>query len=464
MSRNKSHFICQSCGYKSLKMIGKCPECGQWNSMTEEIVREQTAHKPYNRTLEDMRSVTSDSMVDLSEPVNIDDVSIRPVERTSTTIPEFDRVLGGGIVNGSVVLVGGEPGIGKSTLMLQMAAGIDLDVLYVSGEESVRQIRSRAERLSSARHRLKVLSETNLSQIIKLIMSHRPALVIIDSIQTMYREEIESAPGSISQIRECAALLMHVAKSLELSVFLVGHVTKDGSLAGPKVLEHIVDTVLQFEGDAHHLFRILRATKNRFGSTNEIGIFEMQERGLIEVANPSELFLSERHADQSGTVVVPTVEGSRVLLVEVQALVTPSSYGMPQRTVSGFDLRRLQLLIAILEKRAKIPLGHSDVFINIVGGLQVDEPAADLGVVLAIASSYLDVAVDARTAVMGELGLGGEIRAVSFIDRRVKESKKLGFENMIMPSTNMKDIQPANGIRVSGVRRIEEAIQANLKK
>ncbi len=432
--------------------------------MTEEIIRAEKDKRTFGRSLGDMQLMTGDSVVDLSEPLDIGDVSLKPVERMSSGMPEFDRVLGGGIVSGSVVLVGGEPGIGKSTLMLQMAAGIDLDVLYVSGEESVRQIRSRAERLCPSPRKLKVLSETHLNRIVKLIMTHRPALVVIDSIQTMYREEIESAPGSISQVRECAALLMHVAKSLELSVFLVGHVTKDGSLAGPKVLEHIVDTVLQFEGDAHHLFRILRAAKNRFGSTNEIGIFEMQEKGLIEVANPSELFLSERQANQSGSVVAPTVEGSRVLLVEIQALVTPSNYGMPQRTVSGFDLRRLQLLIAILEKRAKIPLGHSDVFLNIVGGLQVDEPAADLGVVLAIASSYLDMPVEPKTAVMGELGLGGEIRAVSFTDRRIREAAKLGFDKLIVPATNIKDIQTANGIRVSGVRRIEEAIQANLKK
>lgn len=464
MSKTKSYFVCQSCGYRSLKMLGRCPECGQWNSMTEEIARDIPSAGNVKRSINDFRSVTSESVVDLSEPVDIDDISLQPVERISTAIPEFDRVLGGGVVKGSLVLVGGEPGIGKSTLMLQMAAGVDADLLYVSGEESVRQIRSRAERLGSVRHRLKVLSETNLNQIIKLMMTHKPALVVIDSIQTMYREEIESAPGSISQIRECAALLMHAAKSLELTVFLVGHVTKDGSLAGPKVLEHIVDTVLQFEGDANHLFRILRATKNRFGSTNEIGIFEMQEKGLIEVANPSELFLSERQADQSGSVVVPTVEGSRVLLVEVQALVTPSTYGMPQRTVSGFDLRRLQLLIAILEKRAKIPLGHSDVFINIVGGLQVDEPAVDLGVVLAIASSYLDIPVDAKTAVMGELGLGGEIRAVSFIERRVNESGKLGFDRMIIPASTVKDVISAGNVLLSGVRRIEEAIQTNLKK
>lgn len=459
MPKSKTQFVCQLCGYRSPKAMGKCPDCGAWNSLVEEISADLETMHAQEKMLKQFREIDSAAVTDLSEPVYLQDIALQVDHRTATGIAELDRVLGGGIVKGSVVLVGGDPGIGKSTLMLQMASAMKDDVLYVSGEESVQQIRSRADRIAPRADRLKVLAETNLGKITQILIRQRPAMVVIDSIQTLFREEIPSAPGSVSQVRECAALLMHIAKSMDITIFLVGHVTKDGTLAGPKVLEHIVDTVLQFEGDAGHLFRILRATKNRYGSTNEIGIFEMTGIGLEEVANPSELFLSERHADQSGSVVMPAVEGSRVLLVEAQALVSPTNYGIPQRTASGFDLRRLQLLIAVLEKRVRLPLGQSDVFMNIVGGLTVDEPAADLAVLCALASSYLDVPVDAQTAVIGEVGLGGEIRAVSNIERRVRESAKLGFGKIILPKSQIKDLGAIKDVQLVGCRRLEEVIQ-----
>lgn len=461
MARSKIYFVCQSCGYRSGKTLGRCPDCGTWNAFVEETVpSEPGGSRAPDRILKDLRGLDSASLVDLSEAVSLAEVEVLPDQRVSTTIPEFDRVLGGGIVRGSLVLVGGEPGIGKSTLMLQMAARLPMKTLYVSGEESLHQIKSRADRLGNGRQAMLVLAETNLTKILQAILKTKPAVVVIDSIQTLYREEIDSAPGSVSQVRECTALLMHLAKSRHVSIFLVGHVTKDGAIAGPKVLEHIVDTVLQFEGDQNHLFRILRAVKNRFGSTNEIGIFEMRDRGLVEIANPSELFLSERDGRHSGSVVVPLVEGSRVLLVEVQALASPSSYGMPQRTTSGFDVRRLQLLLAVLEKRCRVALGQSDVFLNIAGGLRADEPALDLGVAAAIASSANDILIDPHGAIIGEVGLGGEVRAVSHADRRLREAAKLGFSKIILPKSNLKDVEPIKDVRLIGVRRVDEAIRA----
>lgn len=433
--------------------------------MEETVSGQPAPSRSPDKILSSFKNVDSSTYVDLSESAQtLDQIEVHTDHRISTLIPEFDRVLGGGIVKGSLVLVGGEPGIGKSTLMLQMAAQLKQRTLYISGEESVYQIKSRAERIVAKTNNMLVYAETNMNKILQEIMQTKPQIVVIDSIQTLYRDEIESAPGSVSQVRECTALLMHLAKTRGISIFLVGHVTKDGAIAGPKVLEHIVDTVLQFEGDQNHLFRILRATKNRFGSTNEIGIFEMRDKGLIEISNPSELFLSERHLNQPGSVVVPVVEGSRVLLVEIQALVSPTSYGMPQRTTSGFDLRRLQLLIAVLEKRARIPLGQHDVFLNIAGGLKADEPALDLGVALAIASSYRDAMVDPYTVVMGEIGLGGEIRAVSFAERRMREAVKLGFENMVIPKSNTKDLSEMKSTKIAGVRRLEEVFEALLKK
>lgn len=434
--------------------MGRCPECEQWNSFAEEVVGEEKRSRAPAQALSAFAGIDASTYTDLSEPESLATIEVQADHRTPSGIMELDHVLGGGIVQGSLVLVGGEPGIGKSTLMLQMAMRLRGDVLYVSGEESPRQIKSRADRVGQPHGHVRVLAETQVQKILTVVLQTRPAVVIIDSIQTLFRDDIESAPGSVSQIRESAALLMHAAKTTGISFFLIGHVTKDGILAGPKVLEHIVDTVLQFEGDPHHLFRMLRATKNRFGSTNEIGIFEMVEQGLREVANPSELFLSERNAATSGSVVVPIVEGSRVLLVEVQALVTPTTYGMPQRTASGFDARRLQLLIAVLEKRARIPLGQFDVFVNIAGGLKTDEPALDLGIALAIASGYNDIAIAPDTAVVGEIGLGGEVRAVSHCDRRVREARKLGFTRLLIPGSNLKDAGDA-----VGVRHIREAIE-----
>ncbi|MCB0834512.1 MAG: DNA repair protein RadA [Bacteroidetes bacterium] len=460
MSKVKTLFVCQSCGYQASKYLGKCPECDKWNSFVEESASDESGSaKHHDQVIRNLKKIDSSTYVDLSESAQrLEEIQFQADHRTPTGILEFDRVLGGGLVKGSLVLVGGEPGIGKSTLMLQMAAHLKGDVLYVSGEESVYQIKSRAERLAASKVNMKILAETNLEKILQTILREKPQVVVVDSVQTLYREEIQSAPGSVSQVRECAALLMHLTKSQHISVFLVGHVTKDGTLAGPKVLEHMVDTVLQFEGDQHHLFRILRATKNRFGSTNEIGIFEMQDKGLIEITNPSELFLSERDVHHSGSVVVPVLEGSRVLLVEVQALASTTSYGMPQRTTSGFDLRRLQLLIAVLEKRARLPLGSSDIFLNIAGGLHVEEPAIDLGVALAISSSYQEKPMDPHTVVLGELGLGGEVRAVSHAERRVREAVKLGFNRVILPKGNLKDLPSMTGVTLVGIRRIDEAM------
>lgn len=454
MAKTKSYFVCQSCGYRSSKSMGRCPECEQWNTFVEEVVGEEKRSRAPSGILSALAAVDASTFVDLSEPSSLESVAVQSDHRCATGMLELDRVLGGGIVKGSLVLVGGEPGIGKSTLLLQMAMRLEQNVLYVSGEESLQQIKSRAQRLGRRHGHVQVLAETQVQKILAHLVQLRPDVVVIDSIQTLYRDDIESAPGSVGQVRESAALLMHMAKTTGISFFLIGHVTKDGSIAGPKVLEHIVDTVLQFEGDQYHLFRILRATKNRFGSTNEIGIFEMLDKGLIEVANPSELFLAERSTDLSGSVVVPIVEGSRVLLVEVQALVTPTTYGMPQRTASGFDARRLQLLIAVLEKRARLPLGQFDVFVNIAGGLKVDEPAMDLGIALAIASGYREAPIAADTIVAGELGLGGEIRAVSHCDRRVREAIKLGFSRVIVPKSNLKDV----GHDAIGVRHLHDAI------
>jgi DNA repair protein RadA/Sms len=463
MARVKSQFVCQSCGYKTPKTMGRCPECGQWNSFVEEVMSDKPLSRSPDRFLSSLKRTDSSSFIDLSdEAQELEYIEIGADQRTSTGIAEFDRVLGGGIVRGSLVLVGGEPGIGKSTLMLQMAARLQQPTLYVSGEESAQQIKWRADRVAGGKPRVRVFTETNLSKIAQVILATKPTVVVIDSIQTLYREEIDSAPGSVSQVRECAALLMHLAKSRHVSIFLVGHVTKDGYLAGPKVLEHIVDTVLQFEGDQNHLFRILRAVKNRFGSTNEIGVFEMRESGLAEVANPSELFLAERHLHQTGSVVVPVVEGSRVLLVEVQALVSRTNYGMPQRTSSGFDLRRLQLLIAVLEKRARIPLGQSDVFLNVAGGLRIDEPAADLAVAVAIASSAGDFVVEPYAVMAGEIGLGGEVRAVSHAERRVREAVKMGFERAVLARSNLRDLAIKEA-QLVGVRRVEEAIEAMVR-
>lgn len=444
MSKTKIKYICSNCGYESLRWIGKCPECNSWNSFTEEKV-ENSKHK----------TATYSGNVQVSR---INEISASEEERLKTGIEEFDRVLGGGLMPGSIVLLGGDPGIGKSTLAMQAASNIKAKVLYITGEESEKQIKIRASRLKIKSDNLYVLAETDLSMIISAINNLSPSVVIIDSIQTMYRSELENSPGTITQIRECTALLMQEAKRNLFSVLIIGHVTKDGVIAGPKILEHIVDTVIQFEGESHHSFRILRAQKNRFGSTNEIGVFEMHENGLTEVKNPSELFLSEREKESSGSVVTSTMEGTRPILLEVQALVTPSNYGNPQRVATGFDYRRLSILLAVLEKRAGYRLSAANVFLNMAGGAKINEPAIDLSVCCSIASSLLDKIVDNNIVVIGEVGLGGEIRSVGNIEKRIQEAEKLGFKKVIIPKNNFKSLKGSNSIQVIAVENLPEAV------
>lgn len=449
MAKPLSHYVCQSCGYVSPRWIGKCPNCGQWNTFVEEV---PTPLKPTRKT----------GVPSHIEPVSFEQIETQQVPRVRTGLEEFDRVLGGGIVPGSLILLGGDPGIGKSTLMMQVAFLLsEQTVLYVTGEESVQQIKLRAERLQASDSKnVLLLAETNLDNILDVVERTPPDVLIIDSIQTMYRPGLESAPGSVSQVRESTALLLRLAKTKHLPIFLIGHVTKEGVIAGPRIIEHMVDTVLQFEGEAHYSYRVLRALKNRFGSTNEIGIFEMHETGLQEVKNPSELFLSERHYGTSGSTVVASMEGTRPILVEVQALVTPTSYGMPQRNSTGFDFRRLALLLAVLEKRVGMNLGQYDVFVNIAGGLKIVEPAIDLGVATSIASSLRDVPVDSSSVAIGEIGLSGEIRTISHIEKRIQEAAKLGFKRIVIPHNNMKGLKRNNDIEIVPVDRIEKAIDA----
>lgn len=450
--KTKTIYACQNCGATSPRWAGKCPSCGEWNTMTEETQVKQSAATS-RRVLVENRTNTR------QKPILLTDVEQDNQERIMTGIAELDRTLGGGIMRGSITLVGGDPGIGKSTLMLQMCANLAaVQPLYVTGEESLQQIKSRASRLSLDFSGLRVLAETNADEIVEAMRRDDVGLVIADSIQTMFRPDIESAPGSVAQVRECSALLMQAAKTLNKAVFLVGHVTKEGSIAGPKVLEHIVDTVLQFEGERIYSYRILRAAKNRYGSTNEIGVFEMSEDGLREVTNPSEVFLSQRNAGESGTAVVAAMEGSRPILVEVQALVTPSSYNVPQRSATGLDYRRLQMIIAVLEKRLGLALGKHDVFVNIAGGLRLDDPAVDLGVAAAIVSSFRDVAIQADTALIGEIGLTGEVRAVVSIEQRVNEAQKLGFSSILLPEANMKRFSRETSPHLKPADRILQAL------
>ena len=451
MAKIITKYVCQSCGYVSPRWVGKCPNCNEWNTFVEEA---STPLKASRKPAGARSSI---------EPVSMDEIEREDSPRLATGIEEFDRVLGGGIVPGSLLLLGGDPGIGKSTLMMQLALQLkDSVVLYVTGEESTRQIKLRAERLQahSAKNIL-LLAETNLDLIIDVIERGLPDLIIVDSIQTMYRPGLESAPGSVSQVRESAALLLRLAKTRGVPIFVIGHVTKEGVIAGPRVIEHMVDTVLQFEGEAHYSYRVLRALKNRFGSTNEIGIFEMHDTGLRQVLNPSEVFLSERRFGASGSTVVASIEGSRPILVEVQALVTPTSYGVPQRTTTGVDSRRLSLLLAVLEKRVGLHLGAQDVFVNIAGGVKIDEPAVDIGIATSIASSLRDAPVDSTSVAVGEIGLGGEIRTIGQIEKRVQEAAKLGFKRIIVPQNNTKGIK-ANGIQVIGVDKVEQALEALL--
>jgi DNA repair protein RadA/Sms len=450
MSKIHSKYVCQSCGYESARWVGKCPNCEAWNSFIEEVV----APKSVSRTPSRAASA--------SKPISIAEVEVASEPRTSTKIPELDRVLGGGIVGGSVVLVGGDPGIGKSTLMMQMASALPGRViLYITGEESVQQIKLRAERLDvKPSKNVLLLAETNLDVLDALLQKTDPEIVIVDSIQTMYLPGFESAPGTVSQVREATAFFARLAKARNMPTFLVGHVTKEGVIAGPKVIEHMVDTVLQFEGERHYTYRILRAMKNRFGSTNEIGIFEMHDGGLREVDNPSQLFLAERKYGTSGSTVVAGMEGTRPLLVEVQALVAPTSYGVPQRTATGFDARRLQMLLAVLERRAGFHVGQFDVFVNVAGGIRVDEPAADLGMATAIASSLRDVPVDSQSVVIGEVGLGGEIRTIYQIEKRIAEATKLGFTRVIIPRNNLRGRSITERTDIVEVDTIDRALDA----
>jgi DNA repair protein RadA/Sms len=444
MSKTRIKYICSNCGYESLKWLGKCPECDSWNTFNEEIV-ETNKRKP----------ILSKAKINIKK---ISEIDGSEENRIKTKMEEFDRVLGGGFMPGSVILLGGDPGIGKSTLAMQAASQINNNILYVTGEESAIQIKTRAARLGIQSNNFYILPETDLNTILVSINSLSPALVIIDSIQTMYRSELDNSPGTITQIRECTSFLMETAKKNNISMLIVGHITKEGFIAGPKVLEHMVDTVIQFEGESHHAFRILRAQKNRFGNTNEIGIFEMHENGLTEVKNPSKLFLSDRNKEIPGSAITSSIEGTRPILLEVQALVTPSNFGNPQRVATGFDYRRLSILLAVLEKRAGYRLSANNVFLNMAGGVKIDEPAVDLAVCCSIASSLLDKVVDNKTVLIGEVGLGGEVRGVNHIEKRIQEAEKLGFQNAIIPYNNTQGLQNYASIKVMGAESLTESI------
>ena len=452
MAKQKTVFVCTSCGSESPKWIGKCYSCGEWNTYQEEIVVKQD-----KTTLRKNLSLTRDS----GKPIPVSKISLVDLPRFDTRNNELNRVLGGGLVPGSMVLVGGEPGIGKSTLVLQTALLLnDLKILYVSGEESAQQIKLRSERIiSGGTDNCLIVTEVLVEKIIAHVENTKPDLLIIDSVQTLETDYIESTPGSVSQIRESTAILMKVAKEKNLPVFLIGHINKEGSIAGPKVLEHMVDVVLQFEGDRNHMYRILRATKNRFGSTSELGIFEMRNDGLREVSNPSELLLSQHEDGFSGVAIASAIEGMRPFLIEVQALVSTAAYGTPQRSANGFDLRRLNMLLAVLEKRAGFKLAAKDVFFNVAGGLRVNDPAIDLAVVASILSSNIDLAINSKICLCGEIGLSGEIRPVTRIEQRITESSKLGFEKIIVPKMNKNIHSPKESIQIFQASKIEEAFK-----
>jgi len=440
MAKSKSAYFCQSCGYESPKWLGQCPSCKQWNSFVEEIVEKSSSRVPEWRST----TVTTGNQKRTNKAAIIHEIVYSEEQRILTPDKEFNRVLGGGIVPGSLVLIGGEPGIGKSTLMLQLALSLPQNkVLYVSGEESEQQIKMRAERLSQhSKANCYILTETSTQNIFKQAETVEPDVVVIDSIQTLHSSQIESAPGSVSQVRECTAELLRFAKETNTPVFIVGHITKDGAIAGPKVLEHMVDTVLQFEGDRHHVYRILRAVKNRFGSSSELGIYEMQGAGLREVSNPSEIMISQRDVPTSGVAIASMLEGVRPLMIEVQALVGNSAFGTPQRSSTGFDTKRLNMLLAVLEKRFGFRLSAQDVFLNITGGLRVEDPAIDLAVIAAIISSQQDIALPSNVTFAGEVGLSGEIRAVNRIDQRIAEAEKLGFDSIFISKYNTKGLDP----------------------
>lgn len=453
MPKTRTRFVCQQCGYASPRWAGRCPECGQWNTLVE--------------TFEDRAPAGSPRLTLPSTPQSITSVTVEGFSRIPVPVEEFNRALGGGIVPGSVVLIGGDPGIGKSTLLLQVSALLAAEgktTLYVSGEESAQQIKMRADRLGIAAEKLLVLSETNLSQILGQIESLEPQLVVVDSVQSVYLDELESSAGSIGQVRECAASLLRLAKSRHIPMFLVGHVTKEGAIAGPRVLEHMVDTVLYLEGERFHSYRLLRSVKNRFGSTDEVGVFEMQEGGLVEISNPSQAFLSERLASATGSAVAVTMEGTRPLLVEIQALTTPTAFGLPRRTANGIDINRTLLLVAVLSKRVGFKLAAQDVFVNVVGGMRINEPAADLAVAVAIASSYRNVPIPEDCVLVGEIGLSGELRSVGQAERRLNEAAKLGFRRGIVPRTlRLGKPEALKGITIERARSIGEALDLALQ-
>lgn len=450
-TKEKQIFFCKECGYESVKWLGQCPGCKQWNTLVE-----ATAVKKGNKIVRDKAA---------AKPTLLSDISVDSQDRWSTKMKELDRVLGGGIVRGSLILVGGDPGIGKSTLLLQVCKNLsdDKKVLYISGEESLKQIKLRAMRLGEFKNPVSMLCETDLDVIKESIKEYKPDVVVVDSIQTMYNAEVGSAPGSVSQVRESTNVLMQLAKGMQITIFIVGHVTKEGVVAGPRVLEHMVDTVLYFEGDRYASYRILRGVKNRFGSTNEIGVFEMRETGLMEVSNPSEYMLSGMPEGASGSVIACSIEGTRPILVEIQALVSRTNFGIPRRTAAGTDYNRVNLLMAVLEKRAGLQIGDCDAYVNIAGGMKITEPAMDLGIVMSVASSYKNKVIDNSTVVFGEVGLAGEVRSVSLAKERIAEAQKLGFKKCIIPKSSLEALDNSfaknlKGIELIGIRNVAEAI------
>lgn len=456
MAKQKNIFTCSFCGFQSPKWLGKCPDCDQWNTFYEELQKETSKRSQFEFDAGARQG-----------PIALPTITTAQDDRIPTGIGELDRVLGGGLVQGAVILIGGDPGIGKSTLVLQALTSLacsGIHALYVSGEESLRQLRMRAERLGSLPENLFILAETSLETIIEHIREFKPKILVIDSVQTIYTGELESAPGSVSQLRETSARLISLAKQSETATFLVGHVTKEGAIAGPRVLEHMVDTVLYFEGDRGHSYRILRAVKNRFGSTDEIGVFEMGSSGLMEVASPSELFISERPENAPGSTVVPSIEGTRPILVEVQALTAPTPLAMPRRTAIGIDQNRTSVLVAVLEKKLGMTLFNQDIFLNVAGGIRLNEPGVDLGIITSIVSSKLEKPMPANTVVCGEVGLTGEVRAISQITPRIKEAERLGFSQCILPEKNIKNHPASAKIKLVGVKSVQEAIEHLFKK
>jgi DNA repair protein RadA/Sms len=450
-------FVCQQCGYQAPRWAGQCPDCGEWNTLVEQVSVKETRRTASALDMPGLRS----------RPQRLREVNVDAHQRWKIPLEEFNRVLGGGIVPGSLALIGGDPGIGKSTLLLEVAALMAESVgpvLYVSAEESAQQIKMRADRLGINSAELYLLSETNLEVILQELIDLKPRAAIIDSIQTVFLEELVSSAGSVSQVRECASRLQHLAKGTGMAIFIVGHVTKSGAIAGPRVLEHIVDVVLYLEGDRFHTFRLLRSTKNRFGATNEVGVFAMEQGGMVEVPNPSEAFLADREQNFAGSTIAVTMEGSRPLLVEVQALTSTTSFSLPRRTGNGVDINRLLLMVAVLSKRQGMNLSNQDVFVNVVGGLKVSEPAADLSLAVAIASSYRDVAVPNDMAIMGEVGLSGELRSVSHAERRLSEAAKLGYKRCVVPHSMLKRVDVPKGLALVGARNVSESLEAALRR